>query len=133
MWLGDKPGRWVSKHFDIHRPTHRRRWSLDGEPLKVPTTFISGDEDGRWSLSQRWEPSLNMPLKSLFNLGLNKLEAAFACWKSTMEAQITRTTSWTSFWRLYCQLWADVAYCSGISIVDFEQVNAEWDYVLRKT
>ena len=57
-WLGDEPRRWISKLFDIHRPTHRRWWKLADEPLIVPTTFISGDEDRRWSLSPRWESSL---------------------------------------------------------------------------
>ena len=50
---------WV---IDIHRPTHRRRWSLDDEPLIVPITFISGDEYWRWSLSLQWEPNLNQTL-----------------------------------------------------------------------
>ena len=45
--------------FDIHHPTHRRRLSLDGEPVIVPSTFISDDEYGRWSLSPGWEPSLS--------------------------------------------------------------------------
>ena len=30
----------------------------------------------------------------------------------------------TSYWSLYCQVWTDFTYCSGISIVDFEQVNS---------
>ena len=29
-----------------------------------------------------------------------------------------------SFCCLYCWLWTDFTYCSGVSIVDFEQVNA---------
>ena len=39
----------------------------------------------------------------------------------------TRTTSMTSFWCLYRQLWKDFTYSSGVSIVDFEQVKAGWD------
>ena len=31
------------------------------------------------------------------------------------------TTSLTSFWCLYCQLWTD---CSFVSVTEFEQVNA---------
>ena len=50
---------WV---IDIHRTTHRRRWSLDDEPLIVPITFFSGDEYWRWSLLLQWEPNLNQTL-----------------------------------------------------------------------
>ena len=57
-WLGDEPGQRISKLFDIHYPNHRRRWRLDDEPLIVPPTFISGDEDGRRRLSPRFKPSL---------------------------------------------------------------------------
>ena len=60
-------GRWISKLFDIHRPTHRWRWWLDDEPSFVPTTFISDDEDRRWSLSTWWEPSIMLFLH-LFSL-----------------------------------------------------------------
>ena len=35
----------------------------------------------------------------------------------------TKTTSLTSFWCLYCQLWNDFTHCSGASIVELEQVN----------
>ena len=38
-----------------------------------------------------------------------------------------RITSMTSFWCLYCWLWTDSTHCSAVSIVDFEQVNADWD------
>ena len=44
----------------------------------------------------------------------------FACSKSTME---------TPEWRvmcLYCQFRAYFTHCYGVSIVDFEQVNADW-------
>ena len=36
----------------------------------------------------------------------------------------TRTTS--LFWCLYCLLWKDFSHCSGVSIVDFEQVSDGW-------
>ena len=39
----------------------------------------------------------------------------------------TRTTSMTSFWFLYCWLWIDFTRSSGVSIVNFEQVNKSWD------
>ena len=32
----------------------------------------------------------------------------------------------TSFWCFYCWLWTNLSYCSGVSIVDFEYVNATW-------
>ena len=31
-----------------------------------------------------------------------------------------------SFWR-HCFLWTDLRYCSGVSIIDFEQVNFGWE------
>ena len=37
----------------------------------------------------------------------------------------TRTMSLTSFWCLYCWLWKEFTHCSGVSIVDFGQVNAD--------
>ena len=43
----------------------------------------------------------------------------------------TRTTAVTSFWCCYCQLWTDFTHCSGVSIVDFEQINAGWVVVKR--
>ena len=59
---------------------------------------------------------------------------AFACskqqWKHQKISEIcskltikTRTTSLTC---IYCQLWTDFTQCFGVSIVDFEQVNAGW-------
>ena len=33
----------------------------------------------------------------------------------------------TLFRRLYCKLWTDITYSSGVFIVDIEQVNAGWD------
>ena len=42
-------------------------------------------------------------------------------------------TSMTSFWCLYCKLWADFTYCSGVSMVDFEKVNASWGYISQLT
>ena len=38
----------------------------------------------------------------------------------------TRTTSMTSFWCFYCELWTYSTPCSSVSIVNFEQVNAGW-------
>ena len=38
----------------------------------------------------------------------------------------TKTTSMTSFWCLYCWLWTNFANCFGVSITDFEQLNADW-------
>ena len=38
----------------------------------------------------------------------------------------TRMTSLTSIWCCYFWLWTDFTHCSGVSIVDFEQVHADW-------
>ena len=38
----------------------------------------------------------------------------------------TKDTRMTSFWCLYYYLWTDFTHCSGDSIVDFEQANADW-------
>ena len=31
--------------------------------------------------------------------------------------------SLTSFWFLYCELWTNFTHCSGVLVVDFDQVN----------
>ena len=49
---------WAMKTFWHSSPYSSLAMKLDDEPLIVPTTFISGDEDRRWSLSPRWESSL---------------------------------------------------------------------------
>ena len=38
----------------------------------------------------------------------------------------TFTTSMTSFWCLYCKLWTNFTLRSHVSMVDFEQLNADW-------
>ena len=43
----------------------------------------------------------------------------------------TRMTSLMSFWCLYCKLWTDFMPCSGVSIVDFEQVNTRWVCIFK--
>ena len=43
----------------------------------------------------------------------------------------TRTMSLMSFWCLYCKLWTYFIHCSGVSIVDFEQVNTRWVCIFR--
>ena len=42
---------------------------------------------------------------------------------SKLIIKITGRRIVTSFWCFYCKLWINVKYCSGVSIVDFEQVN----------
>ena len=37
-----------------------------------------------------------------------------------------KDTRKASFWCLYCQLWTYFTPCSTVSIVNFEQVNADW-------
>ena len=39
-------------------------------------------------------------------------------------------TPFTSFWCFYCKLWTYFTPCSSVSIVNFEHVNADWDYEL---
>ena len=41
-------------------------------------------------------------------------------------------TSLTSVWRLYCELGTDFSHFSGVSIVHFEQVNADCDATLMQ-
>ena len=43
----------------------------------------------------------------------------------------TRTTPIVSFWYLYCQLWTYFTPFSGVSIVNFEQVNAGFYKISR--
>ena len=48
----------------------------------------------------------------------------FTCLNSTIETPtVSEICSLVSFWCLYCYLWIDFTHCSGISIVDCEQVN----------
>ena len=72
MWLGNKPGRWISNFFDIHCPTNRRRWRLNDKSLKVPTTFISGDEVVQWSLSPGGKQVFIKQGKKLINILLSR-------------------------------------------------------------
>ena len=64
-------------------------------------------------------------------VGLNKLigeiliEIAPNLFK--VDNKNTRTISMTSFWCFYCLLWTDLKHCSGIFIVDFEQVYGSWN------
>ena len=38
-----------------------------------------------------------------------------------------KTSKWRAFfWCLYCYFWTYFIYCSSVSIVDFEQINASW-------
>ena len=61
MWLGHELGCWISKLSD--RPT--RRWKLDDKHLIVHTKFNTSDDNGRWSSSLQWEPSLKARVSSL--------------------------------------------------------------------
>ena len=61
--MGDEPGQWISKLFDIHCPTYHWQWSLDEKPLIVPTTFFSRNKYGQWGLLPQWEPSLRKTVK----------------------------------------------------------------------
>ena len=38
----------------------------------------------------------------------------------------TKTTK-TPFWCLCCKLWTGFTHCFGVSIVDFEQLNTDWE------
>ena len=51
------------------------------------------------------------------------------CLKLTIKTPEHEWRQWmTYYWCLYCQFWTDFAYCSGVSIADFEHVNAGWNY-----
>ena len=63
--------------------------------------------------------------------------SAFACSLSTIEtaeqcvkycSKVTKTPNDVSdvFLCLYCYCRTDFTYCSGVSIVDFEQLNVDW-------
>ena len=70
-------------------------------------------------------------------------QPVFTCWNSTMETQEqygnmfkvnnkdARTTSMTSFLCLYCYLWTYFTRCFGVSYIDFELVNAGWQYLIN--
>ena len=45
---------------------------------------------------------------------------------SMKSVRDSRTTLMTSFLYLYVQLWADFSNCFGVSVVYFDQVNADW-------
>ena len=49
--------------------------------------------------------------------------------------QDIRMVSLTSLWCVYYDFWTDSAYYSGVSVVDFKQVNAGWvkDFYSRVT
>ena len=68
------------------------------------------DDSFRYSnnLQQQWNP------------------AGFTCSKSTIE---TQEQCAASFLCLYFYLWTHFTHCSGVSIVNFEQVNADWEAV----
>ena len=46
---------------------------------------------------------------------------------SKVNNKDTRTTPMPSFWCLYCKLSTYFTPCSNVSIVNFEQVNADWE------
>ena len=45
--------------------------------------------------------------------------------------KVTRMTSMTLLWCLYCQLLTDFTHCSTVSMFDFEQVNTSWEGLLK--
>ena len=79
-----------------------------------------------------------MTILSQHNLVSGISRPTFVCWKSTMETPKQcmnpvqsfeyrhRMTSLTSSWCLYCCLCTNFSHSSGVSIVDFEQVNVRW-------
>ena len=44
----------------------------------------------------------------------------------------TRATPVASFWCLYCYLGTYYTPCSSVSTINFEQVNAGWNYSIGK-
>ena len=45
-----------------------------------------------------------------------------------IESNIKTSNIVTSFWHhyCYCYVWTDFTHCSDVSIVNFEQANADW-------
>ena len=41
-----------------------------------------------------------------------------------------RTKLLTLFCFLYCEFWTDFMHCSSVSIINFDNVNGEWDWLL---
>ena len=53
--------------------------------------------------------------------------ASFWLWNIfKVNSRSTRTTPLASFWCFQCELWTYFTPFSGVSIVDFEQVNVRW-------
>ena len=65
-------------------------------------------------------------------------QLTFYCLKSTIETlekawdmfkannKNTRTTSLTSFWCCYCELWTYFTHFSSVPVAEFEQANVSW-------
>ena len=87
----------MAKHFTF----------LDFSGILVFEKFLEGAIHHLLVQSQQWKHWNNVP--NMFKV--NNKE--------------TKTTLMTSFWCLYCcYLWTYSTHCFGVSIVDFEQVNA---------
>ena len=52
--------------------------------------------------------------------------------KTPTRSTIKKTTT-NQLCQHYCSIWADFTHCSGVSIVDFEQVNVAWVWKLFRT
>ena len=67
------------------------------------------------------------PIKPAFTWSKSTVEHQNNVWNLfTVNNKDTGRTSMASFWCLNCYLWTDFTHCSGVSIVDLEQVNAAW-------
>ena len=86
MWLGDKFGRWISKLFDIHRPTNRRRWR---------------------SLHKKWSFPLRISsvnvTKSTITCGFGHIYWRNPTWKTSFFVQLVERGTFDSFHQIDIQ------------------------------
>lgn len=69
---------------------------------------------------------VSFPAAVIYLFKVNNGNTRTMCENCLVNNKGARATSLTSFWGLYCYLWTDFINCSGIPIVDGEQVNAVW-------
>ena len=105
LWIDDAVQMW------IQNPVEHWRWSSSWKLLSI------------FAKSSILDVRLGSEYAS--ELHATKSKRLFTCSKLTIERPEQCVMSMTSFWCLYCQLWTDFTHCSGVSVVDFKQENAD--------